>query len=216
MRVRGIQSGFDFLTAARGLRDQREPLGVRFGRVLRQGLPDRPVEYAARRAPRHRAGDDHGHARRHRPAVAELSAALALHARTSRCFATCRCCCSFSSGISSSPNSCRRSTRRCSRCRASSSARTACSIRFRSGRRVTSGWSSASSSALSPHGTGRSSRAAGSRPRGVRRPSSCPRSGSSSAWRSSAGSRAARRRRSTFRRRPRSPSSAAAPSRRNS
>ncbi len=65
-------------------------------------------------------------------------------------------------------------------------------------------------------GAGRSSRGAGSRRRDGRYPSSCPRSGHHRRGASRAGSPAARRRRSTSRKRRRSRSSAAAQSRRNS
>ena len=64
---------------AGGIRDQREPVGVRFGRLLPQGLPDRAVEHAAGRDPRHLPRDARGHADRHRATVPEFPRALAQH-----------------------------------------------------------------------------------------------------------------------------------------
>ena len=79
MRVRGIQSGFDFLQQPAGFAISESLWEFDSARVLRQGVPDRAVEHAARGDRRHRAGDDPGHAGRHRAAVAQLPRALALH-----------------------------------------------------------------------------------------------------------------------------------------
>ena len=46
MRVRGIQSGFDFITQPAGFAIGESIIAVRLGRELRQGLPGRPVEHA--------------------------------------------------------------------------------------------------------------------------------------------------------------------------
>ena len=87
MRVRGIQSGFDFLDAAGRLRHRRErdarsTRRRRYGKAFLVGLSNtlRVAIIGIVLATIAR------HAGRHRPAVAQLPGARALHGATSSCF----------------------------------------------------------------------------------------------------------------------------------
>ena len=215
----GIQSGFDFLQQPAGFAISESLCEFDSSDSLRQGLPRSACRTrCASRSLGIVLATITGTLDRHRAAVAELPHPLALQRVRRDCSATCRCCCSFSSGISSSPNSLPP---------IDEALQPLPGVFFsKNGLQYPIPIWAIGSPVVVVAGArrhrrrlvlGEGSRGAGSRPPGSAPPVFLPALGLVIVgMASSAGSRAARRRRSTFRRRPRSPSAAAARSRRNS
>ena len=86
MRVRGIQSGFGFLTQPAGFDIGESVVRFRLGRSVLEGVSGRAREHAARGARRHRADHDPRHADRHRQALAQFPGAQPVLPDTSSCF----------------------------------------------------------------------------------------------------------------------------------